>query len=108
VRNRAKIDACIGNARALLALTDGAEGAFDAWLWRFVDGRAIQNRWRSMDEVPADTSVSRALAKELRRAGFSFVGPTICYAFMQSAGLVNDHVIDCFRHPEVARLDQMT
>ena len=108
VRNRAKVDACIGNARALLALTDGAAGAFDAWLWQFVDGRAIQNRWRAMDEVPAETSVSRRLSNELRRAGFSFVGPTICYAFMQSAGLVNDHVVACFRHAEVGRLDRMT
>lgn len=108
VRNRAKVDACIGNARALLALTDGAAGAFDAWLWQFVDGRAIQNHWQAMGEVPAETSVSRALSKELRRAGFAFVGPTICYAFMQSAGLVNDHLVSCFRHPEVARLDRMT
>jgi DNA-3-methyladenine glycosylase I len=108
VRNRAKVDACIGNARALLALTAGVVGAFDAWLWRFVDGRAIQNRWQAMGEVPAETSVSRALSKELRRAGFAFVGPTICYAYMQSAGLVNDHLASCFRHPEVAQLDRMT
>jgi DNA-3-methyladenine glycosylase I len=108
VRNRAKVDACISNARALLALTGGAAGAFDAWLWQFVDGRAIQNRWQAMGEVPAETSVSRALSKELRRAGFAFVGPTICYAFMESAGLVNDHLASCFRHPEVARLDRMT
>ncbi len=108
VRNRAKVDAVIGNARALLRLTDGAASAFDAWLWRLVDGRQLQNRWQIMDEVPVETSVSRELSNALRGAGFSFVGPTICYAFMQSAGLVNDHLVPCFRHPEVARLDQMT
>ncbi len=104
IRNRAKVDAFIGNARAYLALTDNAAGVFDAWLWEFVDRAPVQNAWRSMDDVPAETSVSRELSGELRRAGFSFVGPTICYAFMQSAGLVNDHVVSCFRHPEVAAL----
>jgi DNA-3-methyladenine glycosylase I len=108
VRNRAKVDAFIANARALLMLTDGASGAFDAWLWQHVDGRQLQNRWQTMDEVPAETSASRELSRDLRAAGFTFVGPTICYAFMQSAGLVNDHLVTCFRHPEVARLDQMT
>ncbi len=104
VRNRAKIDACIGNARAFLDLTDGAAGAFAAWLWRFVDGVPVQNAWAAMGEVPATTSASEALARELRRAGFSFVGPTTCYAYMQSAGLVNDHLVGCFRHIEVAAL----
>lgn len=102
IRNRAKVDAFIGNARAFLSLTDGAAGAFDAWLWRFVGEEAVQNAWREMGEVPAETSVSRALSAELRGAGFTFVGPTICYAFMQSAGLVNDHLVSCFRHAEVA------
>ena len=105
IRNRAKVDAFIGNAQAFLALTDGAAGAFDAWLWRFVDGAPVQNAWATMHEVPAETSVSRELSNELKRAGFSFVGPTICYAFMQSAGLVNDHLTSCFRHPQVAALD---
>jgi DNA-3-methyladenine glycosylase I len=105
IRNRAKVDAFIGNARAFLALTDGAAGAFDAWLWRFVDGAPVQNAWAAMDDVPAETSVSRELSKALKRAGFSFVGPTICYAFMQSAGMVNDHLTSCFRHPQVAALD---
>jgi DNA-3-methyladenine glycosylase I len=108
VRNRAKVDAFIANAQALLALTDGVPGAFDPWLWQHVDGRQLQNQWRTMDEVPTETSVSRELSRNLRAAGFTFVGPTISYAFMQSAGLVNDHLTACFRHPEVARLDQMT
>jgi DNA-3-methyladenine glycosylase I len=99
VRNRAKIDAFIGNARAFLAIDD-----FATWTWSFVDGAAIQNRWRRLDELPATTEVSEAMSRELRSRGFRFVGPTICYAFMQSAGLVNDHVTGCFRHAEVARL----
>lgn len=106
VRNRAKVDAFVGNARAFLSLTDGAAGAFDAWLWRFVGGVPIRNAWRQMADVPAQTSVSRELSTELRRAGFAFVGPTISYAFMQAAGLVNDHLVDCFRHAEVAALDR--
>ncbi len=104
IRNRAKVDAFIGNARALLSLTDNAAGVFDAWLWAFVGGTPAQNAWRAIADVPAETSVSRELSRALRAAGFSFVGPTICYAFMQSAGLVNDHVVSCFRHPEVAAL----
>ena len=105
IRNRAKVDAFIGNARAFLALTDGAAGAFDAWLWRFVGGGPIQHRFSEPGTVPAETSVSKELSGALRRAGFTFVGPTICYAFMQSAGMVNDHLTGCFRHAEVAALD---
>ena len=105
IRNRAKVDAFIGNARAFLALTDGAAGAFDAWLWRFVGGAPIQHRFSEPGTVPAETSVSKELSGALRRAGFTFVGPTICYAFMQSAGMVNDHLTGCFRHAEVASLD---
>lgn len=101
VRNRAKVRAAIGNARAYLALTD-APGAFDRYLWSFVDGSPIDSRRRSLAEVPAETDVSRALSRDLRRRGFSFVGPTIVYAFMQSAGLVNDHLVDCFRHRELS------
>jgi len=103
VRNRAKINSVIGNARAYLRLSD-AIGSFDHHLWAFVDGRPVQNQWRSMAQVPAETDASRAMSRELRRQGFSFVGPTIVYAFMQSAGMVNDHVVDCFRHDEVAAL----
>ncbi len=100
VRNRAKIRSTIANAQAYLRLTD-AHGSFDAWAWSFVDGRTTQNAWRSMADVPAETHVSRRLSRELRRMGFSFVGPTIVYAFMQSAGLVNDHIVSCFRHAEL-------
>jgi DNA-3-methyladenine glycosylase I len=96
VRNRAKIAAFIGNARAWLALDDPVH-----LVWSFVDGEPIQNRWSSQEEIPVDTDRSRAMSAELRARGFRFVGPTIAYAFMQSAGLVNDHVVTCFRHAEV-------
>ena len=100
VRNGAKIRSTVANSQAYLRLTD-AHGSFDAWAWSFVDGQTTQNAWRSMAEVPAETDASRALSRELRRMGFSFVGPTIMYAFMQSAGLVNDHIVTCFRHAEL-------
>jgi DNA-3-methyladenine glycosylase I len=93
VRNRAKIDAFIGNARAYLELDD-----FSGLLWSFVDGEPVTNRWHTLDEVPAETDVSRAMSRALRSKGFRFVGPTICYALMQSAGLVDDHLVSCFRH----------
>ena len=93
VRNRAKIDAFIGNARAYLDLDD-----FSGLLWSFVDGEPVINRWRTLDDVPAETDTSRAMSRELRSRGFRFVGPTICYALMQSAGLVDDHLVSCFRH----------
>jgi DNA-3-methyladenine glycosylase I len=101
VRNRAKIEAAIGNARATLAVREEL-GSLDALLWSFVGGEPRQDAWRSLGEIPAETEESRALSKELKRRGFRFVGPTICYAFMQAAGLVNDHVVDCFRYREVA------
>jgi DNA-3-methyladenine glycosylase I len=97
VRNRAKVEGAIRSARALLELVR-REGSFDRYLWSFVGGKAIQNRWRSLREVPAETPESRAMSKELRKRGFTFVGPTICYAFMQAAGMVNDHLASCFRH----------
>jgi DNA-3-methyladenine glycosylase I len=99
VRNRAKINAAIGNARAWLDLDDPV-----ALLWGFTDGEAVQSRWRSLGEVPAETPASTAMSKQLKRLGFRFVGPTICYAFMQATGMVNDHVVDCFRHDECAAL----
>ena len=94
VRNRSKIDAFIGNARAFLETDD-----FGGLLWSFVDGTPIVNEWRTLQEVPASTPTSERMSRELRRLGFRFVGPTMCYAFMQSAGLVNDHLVSCFRHP---------
>jgi DNA-3-methyladenine glycosylase I len=93
VRNRAKIDAFIGNANAFLEADEFAD-----LIWSFVDGRPVINAWRELDEIPAQTPTSVAMSAELRRRGFRFVGPTICYAFMQSAGLVDDHVVSCFRH----------
>jgi DNA-3-methyladenine glycosylase I len=103
VRNRAKIAAAIGNARAFLAV-QAEHGSFATYLWPFVGGRPRQNRWRSWKAVPAETAQSRALSDDLRRRGFRFVGPTICYAFMQAVGLVNDHTRDCFRHRPIALL----
>ncbi|MCL4251927.1 MAG: DNA-3-methyladenine glycosylase I [Anaerolineae bacterium] len=102
VRNRAKINASISNARAFLAVQD-AFGSFDSYLWGFVDGKPIQNRWQTMAEIPAETELSRQLSKDLQKRGFKFVGPTICYATMQAIGMVNDHTVDCFRHAQVAR-----
>ena len=102
IRNGAKIRSTIGNARAALTVIDEL-GSLDRHLWSFVDGQPIHNRWNGGD-VTAETDASRALSRDLRKRGFSFVGPTIVYAFMQSAGLVNDHSITCFRHDEVARL----
>ena len=103
VRNRLKIASTIDNARAFLAI-QAEFGSFDAWLWRFVDGQPIQNQLRSLAEAQASTALSDQLSKALKKRGFRFVGTTICYAFMQAAGLVNDHVTDCFRHQEVAAL----
>jgi DNA-3-methyladenine glycosylase I len=102
IRNAAKIRSAIWNARLALELAD-AGGSLDAHLWSFVGGRPLQNRFSGHD-IPAQTAESKEMSRDLKRRGFSFVGPTICYAFMQSAGLVNDHTVDCFRHDEVARL----
>ena len=103
VRNRAKIAAFIGNARAWLEIDDPAR-----LLWSFVDGAPIQNHWRTMGDVPATTSASETMSTALRKLGIRFVGPTICYAFMQSAGLVNDHLVGCFRHEEVDAASPVT
>ncbi len=101
VRNRLKIGAAIGNAQAYLRVLE-KRGSFSEFLWRFVDGAPIQNRWKGLTELPAKTPKSVVMSKELAKSGFRFVGPTICYAFMQAAGLVNDHVVGCFRHAECA------
>jgi len=97
IRNRAKVDAFIGNARAWLALEDPV-----ALIWSFVDGATIQNRWIAAADVPALTERSQALSHELRARGFRFIGPTIAYALMQSAGMVNDHLLGCYRHGQLA------
>jgi DNA-3-methyladenine glycosylase I len=102
VRNRAKIESAVANARASLDVRDEA-GSLAAHLWSFVGGSLIQNRFRSLAEIPAETAESTAMSKDLKRRGFRFVGPTICYAFMQSVGMVNDHEVTCFRYGEVAR-----
>lgn len=98
VRNRLKVNAFIRNARAFLAV-QAEFGSFDAYIWQFVNGAPIVNHWRSLRELPAQTPEAQAMSRDLKRRGFTFVGPTICYAFMQACGLVNDHIVDCFRHP---------
>lgn len=100
VRNRLKVEAAVSNARAYLQVQE-AFGSFADYLWRFVDGRPIVNTWRTPAEVPAATARSAALSRDLRQRGFRFVGPTICYAHMQAVGMVNDHLVDCFRWQEL-------
>ncbi len=101
IRNRQKVNSAIRNARAFLEV-QAEFGSFDAYLWRFVDGRPRQNRWRGDGDIPAATPESEAFSKDLRQRGFSFVGPTIMYAHMQAVGMVNDHVTGCFRHRQLA------
>jgi len=103
VRNKAKVAAAIQNAKALLEVQQEF-GSFDAYIWRFVDGRPIKNAWRSLRQLPAQTPESQAVSKDLLKRGFKFVGPTICYAFMQAVGMVNDHVTECFRYDQVDRI----
>ena len=100
VRNRLKIRAAIQNARAFLVI-QSQYGSFDAFLWQFVDGQPRQNAWQTLQDIPASTRESDAMSKELKRHGFTFVGTTICYAFMQAVGMVNDHIVECFRWQEV-------
>jgi DNA-3-methyladenine glycosylase I len=102
VRNRAKIEAAVGNARRVLAV-QREFGSLADHLWAFVDGTPIVNRRRTLSGIPSETAESRAISKDLKRRGFRFVGPTTVYAFMQAVGMVNDHVVDCFRYPEVQR-----
>ncbi|MEW5701903.1 MAG: DNA-3-methyladenine glycosylase I [Candidatus Zixiibacteriota bacterium] len=102
IRNRLKIEAAIGNARAFLRVVDEF-GSFDRYVWRFVDGRPIVNRWRTLKQLPAISPEAEALSKDLRLRGFRFVGPTIVYAHMQATGMVNDHLVSCFRHRELSR-----
>ena len=97
VRNRLKIEATVANARQVLAVQD-EHGSLAAYLWQFVDGRPVVNAWTAMGQVPAETAASRAMSKALIKRGFRFVGPTICYAFMQATGMVNDHITTCFRY----------
>ena len=103
VRNRMKIEAAVGNARVFLKVQEEF-GSFDAYAWRFVGGKPIQNAWRTLSEMPAETAESKAMSKDLKQRGFRFVGPTIVYSHMQATGMVNDHLVGCFRHRQVARL----
>lgn len=100
VRNKLKVKGFVKNARAYLELLDQGE-SLDSYLWDYVDGVTVNNNWQSMGQVPANTPVSDAMSKDLKKRGFTFVGSTICYAFMQAAGLVNDHTTDCYRHAEL-------
>ena len=101
VRNKLKVNSTIENARAFLRVQEGC-GSFDRYIWQFVDGQLIVNAWTKLAEVPAQTPESQAMSKDLRKRGFRFVGPTICYAFMQATGMVNDHEVSCFRHQHPA------
>jgi DNA-3-methyladenine glycosylase I len=103
VRNRQKIEAAVGNARAFLEI-QSLEGSFDGYIWRFVGGQPRQNTWKTAKRVPATTRASDAMSQDLKERGFRFVGSTICYAYMQAAGMVNDHLVRCFRHAEVGGL----
>jgi DNA-3-methyladenine glycosylase I len=100
VRNRLKVESTIVNARCVLAVQEEL-GSLDAYLWGFVGGEPLVGRWRALGEIPAETAESRAMSRDLKRRGFRFVGPTVCYAFMQATGLVNDHVVSCFRFGEL-------
>ena len=99
VRNRLKVESAIANARCVLAVQEEL-GSLDAYFWGFVGGEPLVGRWRTLGEIPAETAESRAMSRDLKRRGFRFVGPTVCYAFMQATGLVNDHVVSCFRFGE--------
>ena len=96
VRNRLKVESTVDNAARVLEVQEEL-GSFDAYLWAFVDGEPIVNQWRTMSELPAETDLSKAISKDLKRRGFRFIGPTVVYAFMQSVGIVDDHMLDCFR-----------
>jgi DNA-3-methyladenine glycosylase I len=102
VRNRRKIESAIRNARVVRSIA-AEQGSFDAYVWSFVGGRPKQNRWKTMAEIPAQTAEAQALSQDLIERGANFVGPTICYAFMQGTGLVNDHLLSCFRYSEVSK-----
>jgi DNA-3-methyladenine glycosylase I len=105
IRNRLKINATVTNARAFLKI-QRQYGSFDRYIWSFTDGDVVQNRWSHIDHIPASTPESAAMSKDLKQKGFKFVGPTICYAYMQAVGMVNDHTTDCFRHSEIEQLSK--
>lgn len=100
IRNRLKIESAVANAKALLAVQEEF-GSFDSYVWSFVSGKPIRNKWESLSQIPAATPEARRMSADLVRRGFRFVGPTICYAFMQAVGMVNDHLVDCFRYSQI-------
>ncbi len=102
IRNRKKVEAAVANAKAFLKIQEEF-GSFDNYIWQFVGGNTIKNSWKTLEELPAKTVESEALSKDLKKRGFKFIGPTICYSHMQAAGLVNDHLVDCFRYEECSR-----
>jgi DNA-3-methyladenine glycosylase I len=102
IRNKLKVNAVVTNARAFLRVQEEF-GSFDRYIWQFVNGRPIQNSWKKLSEIPSSSPESEAMSKDLRKRGFKFVGTTICYAFMQAVGMVNDHVVGCFRYNELKR-----
>jgi DNA-3-methyladenine glycosylase I len=103
IRHRGKIEGTIKNARSYLEIMEKEPGGFSGYIWKFVDGKPVVNRHTSMKQVPAETPMSQALSKDLKKRGFTFCGPTIVYAFAQAIGMVNDHVVECFRHREVGK-----
>lgn len=104
IRHRSKIEATVGNARVWLDMMEKEPGGFSGYLWNFVDGSPVQNKWKGMGDIPAASPMSEALSKDLKKRGFKFCGPTIVYAFAQAVGMVNDHVTRCYRHGEVKKL----
>lgn len=105
IRNKLKINASVKNAKRFLE-TQNEYGSFDSYIWSFVGGKSINNKWQAMSDIPSTSKESIAMSKSLKKRGFKFIGPTICYAYMQSAGMVNDHVVSCFRHYEVKKLQK--
>ncbi|MCF8068922.1 MAG: DNA-3-methyladenine glycosylase I [Desulfobacterales bacterium] len=103
IRNRLKIQSAVQNARSFLKVRQEF-GCFDKYIWQFVDGEPVTNKWKTLEHIPAKTDISIAMSKDLKKRGFNFTGPTICYAFMQAVGMVNDHTTDCFRHHEVKKI----
>ncbi len=107
VRNRLKVDAAIVNARVFLEV-QAAHGSFNRWIWSFTDGRPVVNRWRELREVPAQTPLAATISREMHRLGFRFAGPVVVYSHMQATGMVNDHLVSCYRHAEIRRLAATT
>jgi DNA-3-methyladenine glycosylase I len=102
IRNKLKVNAAVKNAKAFIKVRQEF-GTFNKYIWQFTEGKTIQNKWKSLKDIPAETEISRAMSKDLKKRGFTFVGPTICYAFMQAIGMVNDHVVDCYRYKELKK-----